>query len=215
MTIRTFDQLSDNLSAELAWRKKELSDLKFFIEQNSTSRLRKQVLSRSGIALLYAHWEGFIKLCGSYFLEYIAMQRHKNKELKINLLTLSMRNRINFSTNSKKYSEYGKITDFFMNKMDSRSSIPFKNAINTESNLSSKVFKEIIWCLGVDYSFYETKEKFIDSKLLGRRNHIAHGQNMDINISEYSEMRETVIDMMTNFKTQIENCAITKEYLIN
>ncbi len=102
-----------------------------------------------------------------------------------------------------------------MNKMDSRSSIPFKNAINTESNLSSKVFKEIIWCLGVDYSFYETKEKFIDSKLLGRRNHIAHGQNMDINISEYSEMRETVIDMMTNFKTQIENCAITKEYLIN
>ena len=174
MTIRTFDELSDSLSSELAWRKKELSDLKFFIEQNATSRLRKQVLSRSGVTLLYAHWEGFVKLCGSHYLEYIAMQRHKNNELKENLLTLSMRNYVNFSDNSKKSSEYGKITEFFMNNMDSRSSIPFKKAINTESNLSSKVFKEIIWCLGIDYSIYETKEKFIDSRLLGRRNHIAH-----------------------------------------
>jgi len=215
MTIRTFDELADSLSSELAWRKKELSDLKFFIEQNSTSRLRKQVLSRSGITILYAHWEGFIKLCGSYFLEYIAMQRHKNKELRKNLLTLSMRNYINFSQNSKKSSEYGKITDFFMTRMNSRSSIPFKKAINTESNLSSKVFKEITWCLGIDYSIYETKEKFIDSRLLGRRNHIAHGQNMEINVSEYNEMRETLIEMMTNFKTQIENSAINREYLIH
>lgn len=215
MTIRTFDELSDSLSSELAWRKKELSDLKFFIEQNATSRLRKQVLSRSGVTLLYAHWEGFVKLCGSHYLEYIAMQRHKNNELKENLLTLSMRNYVNFSDNSKKSSEYGKITEFFMNNMDSRSSIPFKKAINTESNLSSKVFKEIIWCLGIDYSIYETKEKFIDSRLLGRRNHIAHGQEMDINIYEYNEMRETLIEMMTNFKTQLENCAVSKAYLIS
>ena len=33
MTIRTFDELSDSLAGELAWRKKELSDLKYFIDQ--------------------------------------------------------------------------------------------------------------------------------------------------------------------------------------
>ena len=215
MKIRTFDELSDNLSSELAWRKKELSDLKYFIEQSTSLPARKQVLSRCGIAMLYAHWEGFIKLSGSYFLEYVAMQRHKNTELKQNLLTLSMRNSINFSITSKKSSEYGKITSFFLNQLEGRASIPFKTAINTESNLSSKILKEIIWCLGIDYSPFETKEKFIDSKLLGRRNHIAHGQKMDIDIHEYNEMRKTLIEMMTNFKTQIENCAVNNEYLIN
>ena len=215
MKIRTFDDLSDNLSAELSWRKKELSDLKYFIEQSIPLAARKQVLSRCGVALLYAHWEGFIKLCGSYFLEYVALQRHRNTELKQNLLTLSMRNSINFSTTAKKSSEYEKITVFFLNKLESKASIPFKTAINTESNLSSKVLKEIIWCLGIDYSPFETKEKFIDSKLLGRRNHIAHGQKIDIDLNEYNEMRETLIEMMTNFKTQIENCAINKDYLVN
>lgn len=214
MKIRTFDDLSDNLSSELAWRKKELSDLKYFIEQSVTLAARKQVLSRCGVAMLYAHWEGFIKLCGSYFLEYVAMQRYKNTELKQNFLTLSMRNSINISITSKKSSEYEKITHFFLNKLESRASIPFKTAINTESNLSSKVLREIVWCLGIDYSPFETKEKFIDSKLLGRRNHIAHGQQIVINLHEYNEMRQTLIDMMTNFKTQIENCAVNKEYLI-
>jgi hypothetical protein len=215
MKIRTFDELSDTLSSELAWRKKELSDFKYFIEQSLPFPSRKQVLARSGITILYGHWEGFVKLCGSNFLEYVAMQRHKNSELKLNLLTLSMRNHVNFSVNAKKASEYGKITDFFLNNMDFRASIPFKTAINTESNLSSKVFKEIVWCLGIDYSLFETKEKFIDSRLLGRRNHIAHGQKLNINIYEYNEMRKTLIEMMTNFKTQIENCAINKDYLIN
>lgn len=213
MKIRTFDELSDSLSSELAWRKKELSDLKYFIEQSLPFPSRKQVLSRCGIAILYAHWEGFIKLCGNNFLEYVAMQRHKNSELKLNLLTLSMRNSVKFSVNSKKSSEYGKLTDFFLNNMEFRSSIPFKTAIHTESNLSSKVFKEIVWCLGIDYSLFETKEKFIDSHLLGRRNHIAHGQKLDVNLYEYDEMRKTLIEMMTNFKTQIENCAINKDYL--
>lgn len=213
MKVRTFDQLSDSLSAELAWRKKELSDLKYFIEQNSPYPSRKQVLARCGVTMLYAHWEGFIKICGGLFLEFIAMQRHRNNELTKNLLTLSMKNSVNFSAGSKKASEFGKITDFFVNNMASRSSIPFKKAINTESNLSSLVFKEIVWCLGIDYSLFETKEKFIDSRLLGRRNHIAHGQRMDINLGDYIEMRGTLVEMMTTFKTQLENCAINQEYL--
>ena len=108
------------------------------------------------------------------------MQRHKNRELKINLLTVSMKNTISFSAEAKKTSEYSKITDFFISKMDSKACINFKNAINTESNLSSKVLKEISWCLGVDYSPFEIREKFIDSHLLGRRNSIAHGQHIDI-----------------------------------
>lgn len=213
MKIRTLDELSDLLSSELAWRKKELSDLKYFIETNQTSSERKRVLSRCGVALLYAHWEGFVKLAGRYFLEFLATKKLKNKEIKDNLLTLSMKGKVNFSFGAKKASELGKITDFFLNRMEERAIIPYKTAIDTESNLSSVVFKEIVWCLGIEYNPYETKEKFFDCLLLARRNSIAHGQDLNIDIKEYNEMRKTLLEMMTILKIQIENCAISKAYL--
>ena len=213
MKIRTVEELVNKLNFELAWRKKELSDLKFFIERESGNYLRKQVLARCGIALLYAHWEGFIKKCSDYFLEYIAMQRLTNQELASNLLTLSFKNSVNVPIDSKKYSAFGVITSFFLNDLNKRSKIPYKSGIDTTSNLSSKIFRDIAWCIGVDYSLFEAKEKLIDKKLLGRRNHIAHGEYLEIDIHEFNELRQEVLNLMILFKNQIENIIVRRLYL--
>ena len=213
MSIRTIDDLSDKLARELIWRKKELSDLKYYIDLTPPDSTRQKVLGRCGVAILYAHWEGFVKLAGRYFLEFIAMQRLRNEELHLNLLTLSMRKQVNFAPSTLKASEFGKITSFFLSQMPGRAAIPYKTAIETSSNLSSAVLREITWCLGLDYTPYETREKFIDSRLLGRRNFVAHGEVMDIDPGEYDEMRTGVIAMMTNLKTQIENSAVLKTYV--
>jgi len=213
MSIRTIDNLSDKLTRELIWRKRELSDLKYYIDLTLPDSTRRKVLGRCGVAILYAHWEGFVKLAGRYFLEFIAMQRLRNEELHPNLLTLSMRKQVNFAPNTLKASEFGKITSFFLSQMPGRAAIPYKTAIETSSNLSSAVLREIMWCLGLDYTPYETREKFIDSRLLGRRNFVAHGEVMDIDPGEYDEMRTGVIAMMTNLKTQIENSAVLKTYV--
>ncbi|MEA1945717.1 MAG: MAE_28990/MAE_18760 family HEPN-like nuclease [Thermodesulfobacteriota bacterium] len=213
MSIRTIDDLSDKLARELIWRKKELSDLKYYIGLTPPDSTRQKVLGRCGVAILYAHWEGFVKLAGRYFLEFITMQRLRNEELHPNLLTLFMRKQVNFAPNTLKTSEFGKITNFFLSQMPGRADIPYKTAIETSSNLSSAVLREITWCLGLDYTPYETREKFIDFRLLGRRNFVAHGEAMDVDPSEYDEMRTSVIAMMTNLKTQIENSAVLKTYV--
>lgn len=213
MSIRTIDDLLDKLARELIWRKKELSDLKYYIGLTPPDFTRRKVLGRCGVAILYAHWEGFVKLAGRYFLEFIAMQRLRNEELHPNLLTLSMRKQVNFAPNTLKASEFGKITNFFLSQMPGRAAIPYKTAIETSSNLSSAVLREITWCLGLDYTPYETREKFIDSRLLGRRNFVAHGEAMDVDPDEYDEMRAGVIAMMINLKTQIENSAVLKTYV--
>ena len=213
MKIRTVEELINRLNSELAWRKKELSDLKFFIERKSFDYLKKTVLARCGIALLYAHWEGFIKKCSNYFFEYIAMQRLSNHELSSNLLTLSFKNSVNFPLDSKNYSAFGVITSFFLDQLNKRSKIPYKSGIDTDSNLSSRRLKEITWCIGIDYSLFQTKEKLIDKKLLGRRNHIAHGEYLEIDISEFNELRDEVLDLMILFKNQIENIVVRKLYL--
>jgi len=57
--------------------------------------------------------------------------------------------------------------------MESRSNIPYKNVMTTKSNLSSKVFRDIVDKLGLDYAPYETKEKILDESLLETRNTVA------------------------------------------
>jgi MAE_28990/MAE_18760-like HEPN len=212
MSIRTVDDLSNRLDAELAWRKKELSDLKYFIDLSLTDRGRHRVLGRCGITILYAHWEGFIKLASRYYLEFVAMQRLRNDQLQPNLLTLSLRTTVTFSPESHRHSEYGKVTDFFISGLSNHARLPFKTGLETESNLSSTVLKEITWCLGVEYLPYESKEKFIDSRLLARRNHIAHGQEVDVDSNEFEEMCTIVIDMMTYLKTELENSALLRRF---
>lgn len=213
MSIRTVDDLTNRLARELAWRKRELSDLKYYMGLMPPDSTRRKVLGRCSVTILYAHWEGFVKLAGRYFLEFIAMQRHRNEELHPNLLTLSMRKQVDFVSKALKASEFGKITTFFLSQMPDRATIPYKTAIDTGSNLSSTVLREILWCLGLDYRPFETREKFIDSRLLGRRNFVAHGEATNVDPREYDEMREGVIAMMTNLKTQIENSALLKAYV--
>lgn len=213
MSIRTVDDLTDRLARELAWRKRELSDLKYYMGLMPPDSTRRKVLGRCSVTILYAHWEGFVKLAGRYFLEFIAMQRHRNEDLHPNLLTLSMRKQVDFAPKALKASEFGKITNFFLSQLPDRATIPYKTAIDTGSNLSSTVFREILWSLGLDYRPFETREKFIDSRLLGRRNFVAHGEATNVDPGEYDEMREGVVAMMTNLKTQIENSAVLKTYM--
>lgn len=213
MSIRTIDDLTDKLARELSWRKKELSDLKYYIGLTPRNSTRRRVLGRCGITVLYAHWEGFVKIAGRCFLEFIAMQRLRNEELHPNLLTLSMMKKVNFAHNTLKASEFGKIASFFLSQMPNRSAIPYKTTVDTRSNLSSTVLREIMWCLALEYAPYETREKFIDCRLLARRNIVAHGEYVDVNPSEYDEMSACVIEMMTNLKNQIENSVILRTYM--
>ena len=163
--------------------------------------------------MLYAHWEGFVKNASRSFLEYLTAQRLLNKELHKNLLTLSMAQSTSVPWETKKISPFRKITEFYFEGLTERSRFPFKHGLSTESNLSSTVLEEIVWCLGLDFSPFETKKKFLDSRLLARRNHIAHGMDLDIDPDEFDEMRGILFELMSNLKTQIENTVILKEYL--
>ena len=86
--------------------------------------------------------------------------------------------------------------------------------MDTQSNLSTTVLKEIMWCLGLDYELYASKEKLIDLKLVGRRNHVAHGESIEIDTDDFIEMVDEVIGLMSTFKNLVENSCITEAYKI-
>jgi MAE_28990/MAE_18760-like HEPN len=210
--IRTLEQLSDRLAEDLAWRKQELSALKSLIETASISSSKEKMLLRSGITILYAHWEGFIKSAGSNYLEYVALKRLKYSELSGNFVALAFKSRLNQVNETNKATVFTDAIGFMREQLDQRSSVPYKDVVQTGSNLSSSILREITCILGLDYSLYETKQILIDEKPLARRNTIAHGNFLQLDKQDYLELHVQVIGMMEVFRNQVENCASCGDY---
>ncbi len=210
--IRTVSQLSDQLSEEIAWRKKELIYIKTLIDKNRYRTVQSTLL-RSGTAILYAHWEGFVKNAATSYVEFVARQNLKYSELAPNFLALAIKKQLNEAQSSYRAVIFTKVVDFLITGLESKCLIQWDDAIKTQSNLNSDVLKDIICILGLDYSLYETKEKIIDETLLRSRNEIAHGQYLLIEFDQYTELHREIISLMDLFRDQIENAAISKTYL--
>lgn len=84
MNLKTVESLSDKLDYEISWRRLELTNLKFNVENVDGNKLNTNL--RSSLVLLYAHWEGFVKKILTYYLEHVSRQKLQNNQLKHNFL---------------------------------------------------------------------------------------------------------------------------------
>lgn len=214
MSIRTAEQLSDRLATDLVWRKKELSEMKSLIEAKNVSEQRHKALVRSGVCILYSHWEGFVKLAANSYLEYVISKKLTYQDLSSNFLALAMKEKLKEAKETNKPSLYIPVCKFFISELNQRCILP-KDAISTASNLSSEILKEITYILGIDFSIYSTKSVLIDTKLLKKRNEIAHGNDSVFDRDEYLELHREVIGMLDLFRNQIENAAIQQSFRHN
>ena len=210
--IRTVEEFIDKIADDLVWRRKELTDLRALVHGEKSS-LRSKVLIRASVAVLYAHWEGFVKKSGSYYLEFVAAQRIPYGELTSNFVALKLKAKFKELGASGKIAGANALAEFFCTELETRSNLPFKNAVDTQSNLTSTVLSDIISALGLDASKFETRFKFIDSNLVHPRNSIAHGEEILISMEDYSYLHDNVIILIESFRNELENASVTKRYL--
>ena len=78
--MRTLNSLQDFLDEEIAWRIKEIADLKMSVR--SSSEAHRKTLIRAAIPLLYAHWEGFVKVASEGYLNYVNSQKLRYDQLE-------------------------------------------------------------------------------------------------------------------------------------
>jgi hypothetical protein len=213
MKIRTTESLIDILAADISWRRRELTDLRWAVQSAAGNRTRQDTFIRAAVALLYAHWEGFVKLVAERYLEFVSMQRHKNSELASNVLAVALRSMLQTAEASKKIGIHIDVIDFFREQMDGRSALPYRSVIRTEANLSSPVLLEIIRTIGISPADYEMKSHLLDNLLLAKRNHIAHGAALDVEPDDYFHLHDEILGLMNLFRTDVENAAVTKHYL--
>lgn len=214
MKVRSELELQELISQDFAWRKKELSAIKSNI---ATSRaFAKETALRSGITLLYAHWEGFIKNTATYYLAFVAQKKLKYQDLTVNFLAIAMKQKLTVFEETKKTSIHIETVKFLLENQYQSSEIPYDNIVKTNSNLNSNIFKEIMATLGLSCSKYELNFNLIDEQLLAMRNAIAHGENLkeiDLDESKFNMIYEKVLDMLNTFESQVMNAACLKEYL--
>jgi hypothetical protein len=102
MKIRTLEHLNQRLTDDLIWRKKEISDLKSLIESKNFSTSKHNAILRSGVTLLYAHWEGYIKTAATSYLEFVARQQLIYDRLAINFVAIAMKFKLNEEVKQRK-----------------------------------------------------------------------------------------------------------------
>lgn len=160
--------------------------------------------------MLYAHWEGFVKAAATAYLQYVSLRGLKLEELKSNYIALCMKSKMNFFDSNKFKLHYDAI-EYMLANMQNRSLIPYKSEIDTKSNLSFNVFKDICFLLGIDLAAYSISSRMIDS-LVDKRNHIAHGKYSIIDTVEFDSLYNTMVDLITRFKNDLYDAAQTEQY---
>ena len=218
--LRTVEQLSDFLQNELSWRRNEITVISKLLRTQSKTPIYHDSLVRAGVTILYAHWEGYIKIAATAYVCFVAMQRLKYNELSPNFLALYLKAKITQAKSSGDYNVDREIVDFFLSEMNSRSKLSWDTAIDTEANLSSKVFVKILRLLELDYlPEYRTKQNIIDAQLLKNRHDAAHGnRNLEMNDEQLLELFTIFVGDRENrgllemFSDQIVNAALLGKY---
>jgi len=212
MKIRTTFELSSFLDEELAWRKRELTNLFF----DTTKCPREHLIDtrlRAAIPMLYSHWEGFLKLAAQAYLQFVARQRLRYCDLTTNFVTISCRKALNESAASRQTHIQTQLVDFLIYNQFNRARIPVNNVIETESNLSSPVLRNILFTLGIPFdNYWQTKSLLVDGSLLFLRNRIAHGERQLVSLAAYLELHRFILDALDYMKRLIETSAINGTY---
>lgn len=211
--IRTIDELQNVLDRELGWRIKEIADIR-----SATKMARvgsEMTLRRAGIALLYAHWEGFIKASARAYVEYVAGQRLRHSELQHCFVAMSLRVQIGEVSSIKKAGPVISALGAILNRQDERANFGGRPSWGQRlGNLDSQVFMNVAHWVGLDVGRYSTKWHFIDNRLLARRNAIAHGRGggLELDREGFDELVNGVLELLRWFKTDIENAVSTRAF---
>jgi hypothetical protein len=209
MRVSTIDELSNSLTSDMTWRIREITDLR----ANVRITAAKQASIRATVPILYAHWEGYVKICAEAYVGFVAARRLRFGDLQYGFSLSSLRGDFD-RLSSGKISKIDQI--LLIQKTGETESHTFrggfKKLIETRSNLSHDVLCEILSVLGIDAQNFAGEADFIDRILLERRNFIAHGAIVNLDEDALEDMIDRTIGLMRSFQSCIENAALLGTY---
>lgn len=208
--IKTIEILESKLQGDLAWRKKEMLSLRLLVNKDSTN---EPLLLRAGMALLCAHFEGFVKFASKAYIQYVSEQGIRTELLKDNFAALNMKGAFSECSHSDKVSVHSEL----ISKYNSIHELPFKlhnrDAISTHSNPSSKKLKELLLSIGISSDIFETKANYIDKSLLENRHRVVHGDYCNLDKVDFDSTFEIIMKLIDGYEELVIEAADNKNYM--
>lgn len=179
----------EQILADLGWREGELASLKILLVRHDLSKIQKAALLRASWAMLYAHYEGFVKNALTIFYDEV-VKRIKNcgdlpKTTRARALNSAMK-----KLKSLQAIEMLDEIEEFSSKYHERS--PIFPEVDTQSNLWPNILEDLLTSADM-LPDVAIKHKFEIKTLVGRRNDIAHGKQGVISEVEYYVTYETTV----------------------
>jgi MAE_28990/MAE_18760-like HEPN len=209
--VRTVTAMQELLDTDFAWRLKEVHDLR--LAARSAVGAQQRAFMRAGVALLYAHWEGFVKAAADNYVNFLSCQSITYRKLRPCLIALGLRSALQQLSETKRNAASVAALTFVMDSLDKPAKLPMKDAVHAESNLSSDIFENIAGSIGLDTVRYQPRYHLIDESLVKRRNQIAHGQFLDIEISAFEDLVTEVLTLIRWVKDDLENALVLNSHL--
>lgn len=205
----TEDDLATQLTQDLTWRIREISDLK--TAARTADAVARPALLRAVVTIAYAHWEGHVRFSAKKYLTHIAMRKLTFSALHRQFLRNDFLPRLG-AMGQKSIEERGNIVDAILAGPSERFSKVNDDLINTKANLNSDVIADICRVCGLKPSLYAGNETFIDVILLKRRNSIAHGEETLIGVEELDAVTDATIGLMRTFSNELQAQAYRGAY---
>lgn len=206
MNLRSLNDLHDFLNGDLGWRRKELYVYKAIVA--SAEAAKKQAMLRGAIAVLYAHWEGFVRVAAQAYVEFVRQKRLRLGELSTPFVALAAKSHLHTMEQTTKARLHVAFVEWIFSELNKRAQLPQGTRLRTQGNLSVEVFQNILNMVGLTYrSEYALAEKPILERLLELRNNLAHGAWQKVDEAEFDQLYTEIEKLMVILCNEVENAA--------
>lgn len=171
----------DAISSDLDWRESEIASLKILLSRSDLGPIQKQTLLRAAWAMLYAHYEGYVKFCFTIFFEEIEKRSIRCSDLPSSTQSFALRSAIKEIRTLPLEDCIIKILSFKEDFIEAAAKFP---EIETNANLWPDLLVKFMNLADLDPAVVLYHKRKLDT-LVARRNGIAHGEQDIIKETEY------------------------------
>lgn len=191
----------DIISQDLDWREREIAAMRILLSGPSLTDSQRAALLRAGWAMLYAHYEGFIKNALTIFYDEAAKATEKCEYLPSNTKIFALKDALRSLRNLPSADMLNKIEKFKTEHLESNHEFP---DVDTKSNLRPDILIALLKTADLNTSIAEKNEVKLRT-LVSRRNSIAHGEKSFINeISYFRGFEDAVYEVLYDVALQID-----------
>lgn len=214
MTDAIFDDIesfSEKLERELIKRKRELTNVWFFVSEEQ-NEIKRNSLLRNNVLIIYAHWEGFVKSASIKYLDFIIKKRLPCQKLKQNFKALHVQKKFSHSTSGLDWERFLSLVE---DSYSENFKVKSKVVIDTKSNLNSIVFCKILSAIGLsDVELRPRQLVLLDRGLMKDRNAIAHGELVEVEIKKVERYHNMILLLLEEFKDSLIESVEQESYLL-